>query len=95
MASAGVSDAQYRQIEKLGQLNGVALSCSFFDQTARIKQALVKALPKRRELGNQFEVITNEAYLDFIQKGATCPDAQQFGAQVDAAIQGLGEAFPP
>ena len=91
--SSAVSDVQYEAIKALGKLNGVALNCRYISEARRIKGSLIVALPKRRALGEAFDQITNEAYLQFIEENAECPGAELFGAEVDSAISGLNEAF--
>lgn len=89
-----VTDEQYRSIRALGLLNGVALPCHYLDQTRRMKKALVTALPKRRVLGETFDQITNEAFLKFVEEKGACPLPDEFGRQVDEAIDSLQQAFP-
>jgi len=91
--SQAISDPQYEAIKQLGMLNGVALQCGFVDQTRLMKQGLVKALPKRRELGQAFDVVTNQSFLKFIEEEDSCPAADQFARQVDESLQGLSKAF--
>jgi hypothetical protein len=93
--AAAIDDAQYQAIRALGQLNGVALHCKYLEQTRRLKEALVATLPKRRALGDAFEQATEEAYLDFIQRQGSCPEAEAFAAQVDQGIARLQAVFPP
>jgi len=88
-----VTDHQYNSIKQLGELNGVALNCKFLDETRRMKKALVQALPKRRQLGQAFDDITNNSFLAFIQAKSPCPDAAEFSEKVDTAIQALNAAF--
>ena len=92
--SASVSDSQYESIKALGMLNGVALHCRYLEETQRMKQALVSTLPKRRELGMAFDQITNDAFLGFIERNETCPEASGFRESVDQAIQSLNQSFP-
>jgi len=91
--SASVSDDQYASIQALGTLNGVALHCRYLEETQRMKQALISTLPKRRELGMAFDQITNEAFLGFIERNETCPEASDFGESVDKAIHNLKQSF--
>ena len=92
--SASVSDEQYKSVEALGRLNGVALQCRYLGETQRMKQALIETLPKRRELGMAFDQITNDAFLEFFERDGICPDASDFEESVDQAIQKLKHAFP-
>jgi len=87
------TDEQNQSIEQMGELNGIALSCRYFDQVKHIKKALVEALPKRRELGRTFEAVTDKTYREFIATKASCPTAEAFAADVDAAIQMLNQSF--
>ena len=93
LPAAAVTEAQLDTIKSLGSLNGVALKCRFLDETNRMKEVLVKTLPKRRELGLAFEEQTNDSFLKFISEGQNCPDRLEFSHNVDAAIKALGEAF--
>ena len=88
-----ITDDQYNRIKRLGELNGVALHCSFLDEARRLKGALVIALPKRRQLGQAFEDVTNESFLAFIRSNSSCPDEALFSRQVDEAIDALNAAF--
>ena len=90
-----MSDQQYRAIETLGELNGVALQCGFFPQTKNIKKALVETLPKRRALGQSFEEITHRSFLEFANSGHICPSDTDFSRQVETAIGNLEQAFRP
>ena len=93
LRAAAISDQQFRSIQALGELNGVALQCGFIKQTRRMKKALVETLPKRRALGQSFEDVTNQSYLRFIENGNSCPDAVEFSGRVGAAIDNLKQAF--
>jgi len=86
-------ESQHATITRLGELNGVALQCRYFDQTQRIKQVLVANLPKRRELGLLFEDSTNSSFLAFMQRDDTCPSSVAFVRQVDSAVAHLEAAF--
>ncbi|MEA3292295.1 MAG: hypothetical protein U9Q71_08380 [Pseudomonadota bacterium] len=88
-----LSDVQYRAIQDLGALNGVALHCKYLDQTRKMKKALILALPKRRVLGQAFELATNDAFLEFIENEDECPGSADFTARVDRQIITLQEAF--
>ncbi|WP_321528081.1 hypothetical protein [Sedimenticola selenatireducens] len=89
----GVDDKQFDAIQKLGELNGVALNCHFLNETRRMKKALVLALPKRRQYGEAFDSATNTAFLKFIETKAECPAEAAFSQQVDAAILVLESEF--
>ena len=93
MQVRAISDEQYQVIRKMGELNGVALHCRFFDETRRMKAALISSLPKRRQLGQAFDEFTNESFLALIQQQAVCPAAGDFSKQVDEAIIILDAAF--
>ena len=84
---------QHAAISRLGELNGVALQCRYFDQTQRIKQTLVANLPKRRELGLLFEDTTNRSFLAFMQRDEPCPGPAAFVSLVDSAVVDLEAAF--
>lgn len=87
------TDEQNQSIEQMGRLNGIALSCRYFDQVKHIKKALVEALPKRRELGRAFEAVTDQTYREFIANKSTCPTAEAFAADVEMTIQTLKQRF--
>lgn len=87
------TEDQHAAITMLGELNGVALQCRFFDQTQLIKHSLVANLPKRRELGLLFEDATNKSFLAFMQRDETCPGSADFVGQVDSAVDRLEAAF--
>ena len=95
MSSAvfATSEVQHATITRLGELNGVALQCRYFDQMQRIKQTLVANLPKRRELGLLFEDSTNKSFMAFMQQDKTCPGSADFVSQVDSAVSDLETAF--
>ncbi len=80
-------------LERMGELNGVALACGYFEQTRRIKEALIEYLPKRRELGQKFDDDTNAAFLEFHGSGRPCPSPAQFEAEVDEAVKALAGAY--
>lgn len=84
---------QYDVVRQVGQLNGLALNCRYFTEVKRIKKALVKALPKKRDFGKVFEDATNDAFLAFIESGKSCPSAEEFAAQVDDGIELLNKTF--
>ncbi len=87
------TEEQLNSIKRIGQLNGVALQCKFFQEARRMKLALVAALPKRRQLGQTFDDSTNESFLEFIKNKSECPEKQQFILKVDAAVADLNKAF--
>ncbi len=91
--AGSITENQFSSIKLLGQLNGVALHCKYLGETRKMKQALVSALPKRRQLGKAFDDITNESFLAFIQNKSACPEKEQFTTDVDTAIQRLNAAF--
>jgi hypothetical protein len=84
---------QHAAITMLGELNGVALQCRYFEQVQRIKHTLVANLPKRRELGLLFEEATNTSFLAFMQRDEACPGSADFVSQVDSAVDRLETAF--
>jgi hypothetical protein len=88
-----ISDEQYNSIVALGELNGIALHCQFLDETRRMKGSLINALPKRRQLGEAFDIATNDSYLKFIAEQSECPAAETFTVQVDQAIKVLQQVF--
>ncbi|MCG7984253.1 MAG: hypothetical protein JAY90_16065 [Candidatus Thiodiazotropha lotti] len=88
------SDDQLTAIRALGSLNGVALHCGRLDQTQRIKQALVLALPKQRQLGELFDYQTNKSFMAFINEKRTCPATDAFNQRVDMALDNLNAVYP-
>lgn len=88
-----ITDEQYRTVENIGKLNGIALQCGFYDQTRIMKKALVNALPKRRQLGQAFETVTNESFMAFMEANSSCPDEADFSKEVDESIRLLNQAF--
>ena len=88
-----ISDTQYRAVEQMGKLNGVALQCRYFEQTKIIKKALVNALPKRRQLGEAFERVTHDSFMEFMESQATCPEETDFNQAVEEAIRQLNQVF--
>jgi hypothetical protein len=88
-----LDDAHFSAIKHLGQINGVALHCKALAETQRIKRALVLNLPKRRQLGDLFDVETNASFLRFIEEGGTCPNPDLLRKQVDEAILQLEATF--
>jgi len=87
------SESQLSAISTLGELNGIALQCRYIEQMQKIKKALVVNLPKRRELGLLFEQNTNEAFMDFINENAVCPNEHVYFKRVNQAIESLEVAF--
>jgi ABC-type amino acid transport substrate-binding protein len=84
---------QYQTVEALGKLNGVALSCRYFDQTRRIKRALIEGLPKQRDLGALFDDATSASFNAFLQSRDKCPGPAGFEADVGKAIDAMNQAF--
>lgn len=86
-------DPKLGVIERLGELNGIALHCKALGETQRMKRALVRSLPKRRHLGELFDLETNRSFMRFMQDNATCPSAATLQQQVDKAIDELEAAY--
>jgi len=87
------TDEQRKAIENIGELNGVALQCSYIDKVRVIKLALVKNLPKQRILGQWFEDATNKSFINFMETGKQCPRIDLFSTNVDAAISQIEVEF--
>ena len=87
------SEQQLNSIAVIGQLNGIALQCRYLEDVQRIKTALVRILPRKRELGIWFETKTNDSFLQFMQRDETCPAPDQFSARLDRAISLLEKAY--
>jgi hypothetical protein len=80
-------------IATLGELNGIALQCGYRHQVERIKHELLLVLPRKRELGEWFEIKTNESFLRFMANNDSCPSAPIFAQRLDAAITRLNELY--
>ena len=92
-ARADGLDAGLAAIDRMSELNGVALACRFDDQMRRIKQALIDNLPKQRVLGARFEEGTNAAFMRFVNAGRPCPSPAQFESEVGLAVEQLRQAY--
>ena len=88
-----VSDKQMDSVAKLGDLNGIALQCSYIEQVSKMKKAIVDNVPKVRAIGQTFDEQSNESFKAFVGKGEPCPPKTSFGMQVDAAIMELEVRF--
>lgn len=89
----GMDDVQLAAVQKLGELNGMALNCHYLIETRRMKKTLVLTLPKRRQYGELFDSTTNTAFLKILENRTGCPEEGVFSEQVDAAILELEAAF--
>lgn len=87
------AEARHEALAQMGELNGVALACRYFDQTKRIKRALIEGLPKQRKLGQAFDDQTNESFIAFVKSGRSCPSPALFSEDVDRAIEALERAY--
>lgn len=76
-------------IARLGQLNGLALHCKALGETQKMKRALVRNLPKRRQLGELFDLETHQSFMRFMQEDGTCPTAASLEQKVGEAITEL------
>ena len=92
-AWAEIPPEQYQLVSRMGDLNGVALSCRYFQQTKKIKAGLIESLPKSRELGQVFDDKTNESFLAFVQSKSSCPSPTEFAVEVDKALEALSAGF--
>lgn len=88
-----ISDSQTDAINHLGTLNGVALHCKFYDETTRMKTAMVANVPKIRALGALFEDATNAGFMKAIESVQACPSAAEFTQRVSAGIEQLRNSF--
>jgi len=93
-STLAASQAQQQAIERLGRLNGTALHCSYFDETQRLKEAMVATVPKVRALGALFEEATNQSFMREVANKSVCPNRGEFAGQVSAGIKNLKNAFP-
>lgn len=87
------SEEQLNVIKRLGELNGIALHCKALPETQRMKRELVKNLPKRKELGDLFDMESNNSFMAFITKGAVCPSPGELSQQVDTALEELEKVY--
>ena len=90
---ASAEDARYLSIKALGEVNGIALKCKYFDQVQRVKQSIIATVPKERVYGVAFETSSNDAFLAFIESRELCPGPAGFNRQVDERIEAMKEAF--
>lgn len=86
-------DPKFATIARLGELNGVALHCKALAETQRMKRALVANLPKRRQLGELFDLETHNSFMRFMQENDSCPSAAELQQQVDVAISELEKVY--
>jgi hypothetical protein len=84
---------QFAAIKRLGDLNGIALHCRALLETRRMKMALIRNLPQRRQLGELFDLQSHESFMAFIERRDTCPSMAELGLQVDAAITELERVY--
>ncbi len=87
------NQAQQQAIERLGRLNGTALHCGYFDETKRLKEAMVSNVPKVRALGALFEDATNQAFMKEVANKSACPNRQAFAKTITESIGNLKNAF--
>lgn len=92
-SAVAITEPQFESVRALGTLNGIALNCSYIDETRRMKRSLVASVPKLRVIGQAFDESTNSAFLKMISEQSTCPTERSLGEQVDQAIEALEHAF--
>lgn len=92
-ATAASQEQRLDAIARMGELNGIALQCRYLDQMRRIKQVLIRHLPKERALGEWFEKTTSDSFMDFMQKREECPGLIEFEQDLDQASQRIAEVF--
>lgn len=88
-----ISPAQQHAIERLGQLNGTALQCGYFEETKRLKEAMVNNVPKIRALGALFEDATDSAFMNNLQNKSACPAPAMLEQEIGKGIKALRDAF--
>lgn len=93
LAENKINEDQLNAISKMGKLNAIALQCKYIEQMQYIKQVLILNLPKKRALGDWFEIATRTAFMDFITSDSTCESHAVFVLQVDDAAKELENAF--
>ncbi len=91
--ATAVTDTQFESVRALGKLNGIALNCSYIDETRRMKRSLVATVPKLRVIGQAFDESTNDAFLEMVHNGSSCPSERSLSEQVDHAIQQVEQQF--
>ncbi|MBF0256753.1 MAG: hypothetical protein HQL47_09915 [Gammaproteobacteria bacterium] len=95
LPAAADEAAQFAAIKRLGDLNGIALHCRALVETRRMKMALIRNLPQRRQLGELFDHQSHESFMAFIQRKDRCPSMAELSNQVDAAITQLERVYAP
>lgn len=86
-------DLRYAAIERLGELNGVALQCRYTEQVRRMKSAVVLHAPKERSFGLAFDQATNRSFLSFIRQNGVCPAEESLARDVGHQIEAIRAAF--
>jgi cytochrome oxidase Cu insertion factor (SCO1/SenC/PrrC family) len=86
-------DERLAAIQRLGELNGIALHCGAIEQSRSLKQALVANLPKQKQLGELFDYQTNRAFLQFVQEQRPCPAGADLQQQVEEGIRQLEAVY--
>ncbi len=93
MPAAAFADAQERAIQKLGEINGMALYCKRVSQVQSIRQAIVSIVPPLPEFAVYFEDATAKAFDDAIDKRRPCPVRGSLEIEVRAGVKRLRAAF--
>ena len=93
VAADADTDARYDAVKALGRLNGIALQCKYIDQVSRMKQAVVKTVPKERSFGLAFDQAANDSFLEFTLKQNSCPGPAGFEEDVSQKIELLQQTF--
>jgi hypothetical protein len=88
LAHAG-DEALRGAVMRLGELNGTALACGQGALVARLREIMVATAPKQRDIGEYFEMATNETFLSFGQSGRECPDGKSLALSIDEAREHL------
>lgn len=88
-----INSDQQQAIERLGELNGIALHCGYFEETTRLKEAMVAHVPKVRALGALFEETTQASFMSVVKQSNACPNAQKLATDVNEGITTLRRAF--
>lgn len=91
--SYAISDTQFETVRALGKLNGIALNCSYLDETRRMKRTLVSTVPKLRVIGQAFDESTNKSFLEMINGKLPCPTERALSQEVDQAIGHLEQSY--
>jgi hypothetical protein len=81
------------EVRAMGYLNGEALACKHMALVDRIRMRIITEAPKTREVGEEFEMATNERFLAMGSSETPCPDGRTMAERIEAATQAMRAAF--